>query len=726
MTLLDAPQPLVLGKRIEDLEVLARNPLLAHLDLRELGTLLDRFERVDFPEGTAVLREGEEGEHTFFILAGEARSERNHFELGRLHAGDQFGELSLIGIRRRPLTVQAVTDLRVARLSSTRFAALAAGHPAIALHLLQALVASLGHQLTAMIDDVGALVRERSLPRPAEVRVIHEGQERVIGTGRPIKTLVPTTAAGEPVVAALLDHKPVSLEARVVSDVTVGALTLAASEGREVYRRSVALVMLEAASRVAADHDLCMGPSFGAGQVVYVARPEADAAALAARITRAMQTILAEAPAFREEMWTTEEARAHFVERSWADAAALLRTSREPTTRLVTCGEVYALHAGPLLGDVSAIGDVGVRAHPDGLVLDFGAAIRSHLPSRHGVVADPFAREATAPRHGGEMARAHRLWLVGMGVTSVGALNAMCISGQVNQLVRVSEGFHEKRIGKIADAIVGREGLQVIAIAGPSSSGKTTFIKRLTVQLEVNGVHPVTLSLDDYYVDRDRTPRDAEGALDFEALEAIDLTRLREHVTRLLAGESVKTARFDFVAGTSLPAGGPELRLGAHDVLLVEGIHGLHPALLGDQVNASNAFRVFVHPVTALPLDHLSRVAPEDIRLLRRIVRDRHGRGYSAADTIARWEAVRRGDELSIFPNLVEADAIFDTALVYEPSVLKIFAERYLLEVPEEHPSFATAFRLRRLLDAFVAIYPDHVPPTSIVREFIGGSGFEY
>jgi uridine kinase len=312
-------------------------------------------------------------------------------------------------------------------------------------------------------------------------------------------------------------------------------------------------------------------------------------------------------------------------------------------------------------------------------------------------------------------------------VTSVGAFNELCITGQVTQLIRVAEGFHEKRIGRVADRVAAaRDRIRIIAVAGPSSSGKTTFLKRLTVQLQIDGVNPIGLSLDDYYVDRVKTPRDARGEWDFEALEALDLALLRDQVRRLLAGERVKLAHYDFKTGASAPEGGPVIQLRPGDVLILEGIHGLNPALLGELPRPGELFRIFIHPATALPFDRLSRTSATDLRLLRRIVRDRHQRGYSAADNILRWPSVQAGERAHIYPFQGEADTVFDSALVYEPAVLKVFAERYLLEVPTDHAAYPTAHRLRYLVDQYVSIYPDHVPPTSLVREFIGGSGFEY
>jgi uridine kinase len=401
---------------------------------------------------------------------------------------------------------------------------------------------------------------------------------------------------------------------------------------------------------------------------------------------------------------------------------------REATVTLLSCGETFALGLGPVVPRAGWLEGLRVTAHPAGLLLHLGERIDTHLPSLRGARIDPSATEALRPRYGGEMSDGARAWLRGFGVTSVGRFNEYCVSGRVSELIQVAEGFHEKWIGHIADTVAARRGeVKVIVIAGPSSSGKTTFIKRLTVQLLVNGTRPQSVSLDDYYVDRVLTPKDESGDYDFEAFEALDGALLQSHVARVLAGERVKMARYDFLAGKSSPDGGKELSLAAEgDVLLFEGIHGLNPALLGAAVAPQSIFRIFVHPATTLPFDHLGMFAPDDARLIRRIVRDRHQRDYTAAETIQRWPSVRRGELCHIYPNLVNADVVFDSSLVYEMSVLKTYAERYLLEVPPSHPAFTTAFRLRNLIDQFVAIYPDHVPPTSVLREFIGGSGFEY
>jgi uridine kinase len=606
-----------------------------------------------------------------------------------------------------------------ARLTRERCLELARARPALAVRLLAGIVEALEAEGDASTEGAPSRRADLALPPPAQVRVrIGEREERA-PVGTPLREVLADAPCEGRVVAALLDGKAVSLETPVVSDAVVAPLGEECLEGRRVLRTTIGLLLLEAAARAAPGTRLRLGATVEGGQLVTVEGAGAEPpASLAARLTEAMRALSAENPPVRLETWAVDEAREALKARGETEAAALLRTSREGTARLVTAGRVYALAAGPLLPRLGGLESAALLPSDGGYLLAFGDE------------APPEAALAAAhrmPKDAREMARAHEAWLGSLGVDGVGAFNERCISGQVAELIRVSEGFQEKRIGAIADRIAARGGaVRVVCVAGPSSAGKTTFLKRLTVQLRVNGVNPIGLSLDDYYRDRDATPRDERGELDFEALEALDVPRLDEDLARVLAGESVRTPRFDFVRGRCVPDGGPEVRLGPSEVLLLEGIHGLNPRLLGGAVGGEQVFRVFLDPTTTLRFDALSRMSAADLRLLRRIVRDRFRRGASAADNIARWASVRAGERRHIFPFAAEADAAFDSALVYEPSVLKVYAERYLLEVPRAHPSFATAHRLRHLIDRFITIYPDHVPSTSILREFIGGSGFEY
>lgn len=696
------------------IEVLATRSVLRALGREGVEQIARSLSEVTLPAGGIAVREGDSGDELFFVISGEGAVTRSGVAVQSLGPGGEFGSLGMLTGRSRAATVTAQTPLRLARLSPDAWAAIKRDTPLLALELVEALFEQVREDLTHVTDLAASLIRGRSLPRPGQVRVVTGGETRTVPTGSKVFTLLPREVKGHLVVAALLNNKPVALTTPVVSDTTLEPLTVENWEGRQIYARSVGLLLLEAANALDPELDLVLGPSVGTHQLVEVDAGQRELKGLAQALHVQMRELAEQSLALRQEHWAVDEARAHFDARGWAAPSKLLTTHRTATVPLVSYRDVYALSPGPLLPRTTDLQGFHLQVTDGQLALDLGSR-------------DPRRRFTTAPAPEATMVGEHRRWTRAMGVSSVGAFNDLCINGKVSQLIRVAEGFHEKQISHVADAIAKvKDRLRIIAIAGPSSSGKTTFIKRLSVQLQINGLTPINLSLDDYYIDRERTPRDEKGDWDFEALEALDLVHLQEHLRRLLAGEEVTLARYDFKSGKSHPSGGHTLQMRPGDVLLIEGIHGLNPALLGDVPQPGQVFRVFIHPATSLPFDRLSRVSPTDLRLLRRIVRDRHTRGAAAADNIARWPSVQAGERKHIFPFQQQADAVFDSSLVYEPAVLKVFAERYLLEVPTAHPSFATAWRLRHLVDRFVAIYPDHVPPTSILREFIGGSGFEY
>lgn len=521
------------------------------------------------------------------------------------------------------------------------------------------------------------------------------------------------------VVASRVRNRTVSLDENV-GQREVELVTLADWEGREIFARSAGLVVLEAAHR-AGRPDLRLGASWATGREIVVpdATPEV-ARALAGRINAELAVMVRESTPIREEAWPIDDAIDLLHAAGHHDAAALFEVSSRSTAVLVTCGAARLPSRGVNVPNASFLEGLVIVPHPAGLAVDYGTALQRELAARP---VSTLALEVAAPRYRAEMTVEEQRWLALLGITSVGSLTRACVTGQVRDLVHVAEAFHEKRIALIADAIRAAQQTRVVAVAGPSSSGKTTFLKRLAIQLEIIGVRPVRLSLDDYYVDRERTVREPDGTLDFEALEALDLELLRAHVVELASGRAVRTARFDFLEGKSHPRGGPELELGPHGVLLIEGIHALNPALLPELARDS-VFNVYLNPATTLPFDALTTFEPMDLRLVRRIVRDRHDRGYSAEESLARWEKVRQGERLRIEAFARSADRVFDTSLVYELSVLKVFADRYLLEVPRTSKQYARALHLRRLLEPFVPIHPDHVPPTSVLREFIGGSSF--
>lgn len=721
--------PFAVGKRIDDVALLSRSSALSQLDVRDLGVFLDTLEQLTLPPGAVVFAQGDADAHVYFVLDGAVGVRRGPTELHRLGPADHFGERALLGDARRTTTAIAASPLRLARLSRARFEALSATHPRVALRVALALAASLSATVTALMADAGQHLETRTLPRRATVHVRVSGARLEVPTGVLARTLLPNDVHGALVVAASLDHKPVSLDTPMTADATLEPITVSHWEGRRILRTTVGLLLLEAARRVLPRAAIALGSRRGEAQ--HVVWPKVDAEDVAAVERRMRELVEAETP-IREERWTVDEARARLVEQGWDDAAALVPFHRDRTIALATCGATVAFGLAPVMPSARGASGFSLSVDEEAVFLAFGDVLRPRESTRTSAVAAvraslPAERTVSRvhPRIRDAMSHDLAAWLETMGVRSVGGFNRACVGGQVEELIRVSEGFHEKNVGKIADQITQERRARVVAIAGPSSSGKTTFIRRLKVQLEVDGVRPVHLSIDDYYLDRARTPKDEDGDHDFESIAAIDVALFQSHVTRLLAGERVRTSRYDFATGRSLPVGGAEVALSGRDVLLVEGLHALSPSLLAEFARCESTYRAFVHPATELPFDRLSSVLPEDVRLVRRIVRDRHQRSAPASESIRRWPSVRRGEERHVFPTVAEADVVFDASLVYELAVLRVYAERYLLEVGEDDPSFATAYRLRQLLDRFVPIHPDHVPRTSLLREFIGGSGFD-
>ena len=702
---------------------LSDNEMLGHLSEADHSRIAEFLEREWYDPARTIVRAGEEDRALYLVLEGEARIVRGHLEVGLVHAGEHFGELALVAVRKRAASIVEVTRIALARLSLQSYEEMIEREPELAIRLTRALIAELGERLTDMTESVDQLLRERSLPRRTSVEVTVSGQHMDVRAGTQLGKLLPATHDGHLVVGGLVDHVAESLINPVSAESTIEPLTTAHWEGQRIYRRSLALLLLNAAEEVDPELQTRMGDSLGFAQrVAFPGATDPDWESTADALEAAMRELIAQAAPLREEWWTVGEARAYFAQRGWEDARELLDTWRDAVVPMVSYGEQYALRTGPLLPSTDLIEDFGVLPDADGCLLIYGEHGTPPASRRRSVATE--ARITS--RHVEDMTRAHHRWLRTLGMSSVGAFNQACLRGEVDQLIRVVEGFHEKRIGQIADEIVARpDRVKVVCIAGPSSSGKTTFIKRLKVQLQVNGIHPFNISLDDYYVDRDKNPRDESGDYDFEAFEALRRNLLSAHLARLLAGETVNTASYSFTTGRSDENGGRVLSLGDKGVLMLEGIHGLNPRLLAG-LPEDSIFRIYICPLAQLPFDRLTRVHTSDLRLLRRIVRGRHFRAADAVSNIARWPSVRRGERKNIFPFKLNADAVFDSSLIYEPSVLKVFAEQYLLEVPRDAPEYATAFRLLQLLDRFITIYPDHVPPTSILREYIGGSGFKY
>jgi len=323
-----------------------------------------------------------------------------------------------------------------------------------------------------------------------------------------------------------------------------------------------------------------------------------------------------------------------------------------------------------------------------------------------------------------EIFKEHHRWQAILGLRTVGDLNKVIKDGRSNELIQLSEALQEKKIAQIADEIARRNGIKMVLIAGPSSSGKTTTCKRLSVQLAINGIHPIGISLDDYFLDRDQTPLDENGDYDFEHLHALNIPLLNEQMNALFRGEEVELPRYNFQKGKS-EWSGRKLKLKGNEVLVLEGIHALNPELTA-QIPDYQIFRVYASALTTILLDNHNYIPTTDNRLLRRIVRDYKYRGVSAQETIRRWPSVRKGENRWIFPFQENADAMFNSAMLFELAVIKQQAEPLLEEVPENCVEYAEAYRLRKFLRYIRPIPLDQIPPTSLLREFLGGSSFKY
>lgn len=553
----------------------------------------------------------------------------------------------------------------------------------------------------------------------ASITVDFEGHRVQLPAGAKITELTGrrTHPRGMPV-AALMNQRLAGLEQELVDGATVQVVTKDDPEGARIVRRSVCLLLYEAFRRVAPAARVICGQSLGAWYYFDVEGVDEPVADLLGRVREEMIRLRGEDVRFESERVPTERAIRLFEAQGRRDRVALLQTWWHESLRLVRVGEYTDIQHGPTVPSAGYLPPFALHPYPPGFVLGFAV---------NGCSARDLDRPP--PPAPGMLAiyQETKAWNRVLGVANVGDLNRVCTTSAYREVIAVAEAFHEKKITTIADAIhARRDRVKLILVAGPSSSGKTTFTKRLALQLQVIGLRPVAVSVDDYYIDRDRTPLGEDGKPDFEALEAVDLDRFNADLGRLLRGEEVRTPRYDFVAGRRAdPSKWRPMRLQEGDVMIVEGIHGLNERLT-QAVPPEAKFRIYVSALTQLSLDDQNRLSTADARLLRRIVRDRLYRGHTAAATIAAWPSVRRGEEKHIFPFQESADAMMNTALVYETAVLKVYAQRFLLEVPMDHPSFPEAYRLLKFLEMFVPIFPDRVPQNSILREFIGGSIFHY
>ncbi len=513
-----------------------------------------------------------------------------------------------------------------------------------------------------------------------------------------------------PIIAALVNGELRELAYALQRDADVTPVFLSDSDGVRIYRRSLAFLMVTAISelhpdlQVVVDHSLPFG-----GYFCRVLGREPFSAEELQAIEARMRAIVEEDAPITKERVPIEEALVMFSRRGQDDKVRLFSRRRKDYLTLYRLHDYRDYFHGYMVPSTGYLRYFALRPAPPGFVLQYP---RRHRPTEL-LPYTEYPRLSAVFREYGD-------WLRLLGVEDVGSLNEAVENGRIREIILVSEALHEGRIAQIAREIAAqRDRIRLVLIAGPSASGKTTFSKRLSVQLLAHGVQPFPLGLDDYFVDRERTPRDEKGDYDFEALEALDLPYFNEQLLALMEGKKVTLPRFDFQAGTRRE--GPTVQLGPDHIIIVEGIHGLNPRLV-PAIPREWTYRIYVSALTQLNIDRHNRVPTTDTRLIRRIVRDATFRGYTAEETLNRWESVRRGEKRHIFPYQEHADVMFNSALVYELAVLKPLVEPLLLQIEPPSPRRVEAKRLLAFLEWFTPCQPDLVPDNSILREFIGGS----
>lgn len=515
------------------------------------------------------------------------------------------------------------------------------------------------------------------------------------------------------VVSAKVNNRVEGLTFRVFNNKDIEFLDVRDSSGMRTYVRSLCFILCKAVEEIFPDGKILLEHPVSKGYFcnLRIGRPITleDVTKIKAR----MREIVAEDIPFHRVECHTSEAVRIFSERGMMDKVKLFETSGSLYTYYYTLGDTVDYYYGSLLPRTGFVKQFDIVKYYDGVLL--------RIPNRENpdVLEEVVKQEKML-----DVFKEYLRWLDIIDMSNVGDFNVACNEGHATDIINVSEALQEKKISHIADDIYKRGGVKMVLISGPSSSGKTTFSKRLSIQLMTNGLRPYPISLDDYFVNREDTPKDENGDYDYESLYALDLKFFNEQLQALIRGEEIELPRFNFTTGQR-EFKGDKLKIDEHTILILEGIHALNPELT-PQIPAENKFKVYVSALTTMSLDDHNWIPTTDNRLLRRIIRDYNYRGYSAQETISRWPSVRAGEDKWIFPYQENADAMFNSSLLFEFAVLRQYAEPILTTVPRNCPEYSEAYRLLKFIKYFVPIRDNEIPPTSLLREFLGGSSFRY
>lgn len=520
----------------------------------------------------------------------------------------------------------------------------------------------------------------------------------------------------EKYLAAYVNNRLKELNYRVYTPISIRFIDITHFEGHRVYQRTVTFILQAAMAQLYPDNQFHIRHSLGSGVYCEAAGKELFSSEECREIEAAARAIVAENSTIQRRKEPTVDIVEKFEKAGYPDKAKLLSSRPRLYNNIYYMGQNIGYFFGPLAPSSGYADRFDIYPYKEGFVVA--------MPDR--VNPAKMGRIPKAEKMGGLFHQFHE-WMDIVGVPTVGELNSRILQGDTSELIKIAEAVHSRQFSNIADKIYqahDERGVKVVLISGPSSSGKTTSAKRIGIQLRVLGLQPVLISLDDYFVNREDTPKDENGDYDYEALEALDLVRLNDDLCRLIAGESVEIPRYDFITGTRKWHEHP-LQLTERSILIMEGIHGLNPKLtpaLPDDIK----FKIYLSCFTSVAMDNITRIHTTDNRLLRRITRDYRTRGNNGYDTIARWQSVRRGEDKHIFPYQENADVMVNTSLFYELGVLRPIVEPILREIPDTVPEYGEASRLLHFLDNFVPVPTDEIPLDSVLREFVGGSSFKY
>ena len=515
-------------------------------------------------------------------------------------------------------------------------------------------------------------------------------------------------------ISCKVNNKVEGMHYRVYNSKDLEFLDMTSSSGSRAYTRTLFFVLCKAVKDIfPASPDVIIDIPVSNGFYVDVRLGKELTEEEVGKLRNRMQEIIDARMPIRRYMVPTEDAIALFQEKGDVEKVKLLKTSGSIYTTYYKIGDYVDYYYGTLLTNTSELYLFGLEKYYDGMLL--------RIPSLKN--PDQLG-EITTQDKMFDIFKEHHRWQDIIGIRTIGDFNQAVTAGFSTDIINISEALQEKKIAQIAEDIAQRKGVKLVLLAGPSSSGKTTSCKRLSIQLAVNGLKPLQISLDDYFVDREKTPKDESGEYDYESIYALDLKLINEQFNALFRGEEVELPKYDFQSGKSKRSG-KKLKMNDHNVLVVEGIHALNPELTS-QIPDEQIYRVYASALTTILLDNHNYIPTTDNRLLRRIIRDNKYRGVSAQETIHRWPSVRAGENKWIFPFQENADAMLNTAMLYELAVIKMQAEPLLQLVPENCEEYAEAYRLLKFLKYFKGIPYNNLPPTSLLREFLGGSSFHY